>query len=296
MFVSGATGDDINEYTLSTAWDVSTASYVQNFATGDSYQIGIAFSDDGTKMYTSGLTLDYIKEWDLSTAWDISTSVINQNSGDIYFNPAEIQLVDDNKLYIAAYYSDQIVGYTLNTDKDIRSIDGILQADDEMSDGTYDYLGGCAISTDGTKFYVLDWENKDRITEFSLPTANELTGATRTGNYISIEPGTNESQPFALHFSYDGTKIYIAGGDTTRSIYLYNLSTAWDLSTATLNMQRMYLYSVPSDTDGNYETMTEAEYYGPGALGDIEGLAVTKDGTSILISHNTNYSEFKLLC
>ena len=296
MFVSGSTGDDINEYNLSTAWDVSTASYVQNFATGDSFQIGIAFSDDGTKMYTSGLTLDYIKEWDLSTAWDISTAAINQNSGDIYFNPAEIQLVDDNKLYLVSTNPDQIVGYNLNTAKDIRSIDGILQADDEMSNGQYDYLGGCAISADGTKFYVLDWHIKDRITEFSLPTANELTGATRTGNYISIEPGTREGQPFAMHFSYDGTKIYIGGGQTTRSIYLYNLSTAWDISTATLNMQRMYLYSVPSDDDGNYETMTEAEYYGPGALADIEGLAVTKDGTNILIAHNTNYSEFKLLC
>lgn len=296
MFITGPAGDDINEYNLSTAWDVSTASYVQNFATGDSYQIGVTFSDDGTKMYTSGMTLDYIKEWDLSTAWDISTAVINQNSGDIYFNPCGIHLVGDNKLYMAAYSTDQIVGYTLNTDKDIRSIDGILQADDVVSNGSYDYLGGCAISTDGTKFYVMDADNADRITEFSLPTANELTGATRTGNYISIEPGTREYLPYALHFSYDGTRIYIAGGGSTRSIYLYNLSTAWDLSTATLNMQRMYLYSSPYSSIANYETMTEAEYYGPGSLAAIEGLAVTKDGTKIFIAHNTNYSEFKLLC
>ena len=33
MFVTGWHGDDINEYTLSTAWDVSTASFVDNFST-----------------------------------------------------------------------------------------------------------------------------------------------------------------------------------------------------------------------------------------------------------------------
>jgi hypothetical protein len=32
MFIVGDTGDDVNEYTLSTGFDVSTASYSQNFS------------------------------------------------------------------------------------------------------------------------------------------------------------------------------------------------------------------------------------------------------------------------
>jgi hypothetical protein len=28
----GFSGDDVNEYDLSTAWDISTASYLQNFS------------------------------------------------------------------------------------------------------------------------------------------------------------------------------------------------------------------------------------------------------------------------
>ena len=32
MFVLGAAGDDVNEYTLSTAWDVSSASFVDSFS------------------------------------------------------------------------------------------------------------------------------------------------------------------------------------------------------------------------------------------------------------------------
>ena len=99
-----------------------------------------------------------------------------------------------------------------------------------------------------------------------------------------------------MHFSYDGTKIYIAGGDSTRAVYLYNLSTPWDLTTASLNRQRINLYSSPHQTSQSYETMSEAENYGAGPMSDVEGLTVTKDGTSILISHTTSYSEFKLLC
>jgi hypothetical protein len=34
MYVIGSVGDDVNEYDLSTAWDISTASYLQNFFVG----------------------------------------------------------------------------------------------------------------------------------------------------------------------------------------------------------------------------------------------------------------------
>jgi hypothetical protein len=296
MFVSGNTGDDVNEYSLTTAWDVSTASYVQNFVTGDTGQNAITFSDDGTKMYTMGYTLDYIKEWDLSTAWSLSTVTFVQDSGELAISPYGIQLVDDNKLYVLSTYSttDTVVGYTLNTDKDIRTIDGIIQGDSELNNSTYDLLGGCGISADGTKFFVVDWDNKDRITEFALPTPYELAGGTRTGNFVNIEPGTNESQPYSVHFSEDGTKIYIAGGDATRAIYVYKLSTAWDITTATLLRQRLNLYSSPYTTNANYDTLTQAEDYGPGTVVDVEGLAFTKDGTGILIATNVAYSEFKL--
>jgi len=296
MFVSGTTGDDVNEYSLTTAWDVSTASYVQNFATGDSSQVAVTFSDDGTKMYTMGTTLDYIKEWDLSTAWSLSTVTFVQDSGTLVINPYGIQLVDDNKLYVISDYSNTntVVEYTLNTDKDIRTIDGILQADSELNNGNYDLLGGCGISADGTKFFVVDRDNNNRITEFTLPTPYELTGGTRTGNFVSIEPGTNESQPYAVHFSEDGTKIYIAGGDATRAIYVYKLSTAWDITTATLFRQRLNLYSAPENTSANYDALTQAEDYGAGSMADVEGLAFTKDGTGILMATNVAYSEFKL--
>ena len=56
MYVIGSSGEDVNEYDLSTAWDVSSASYLQNFsvAAQEATPTGIFFKPDGTKMYVIG--------------------------------------------------------------------------------------------------------------------------------------------------------------------------------------------------------------------------------------------------
>jgi DNA-binding beta-propeller fold protein YncE len=76
MYVLGATGDDVNEYDLSIAWDISTASYVQNFsvASEELGPSGLFFKPDGSKMYITGFDGDDVNEYDLSAAWDVSTA------------------------------------------------------------------------------------------------------------------------------------------------------------------------------------------------------------------------------
>ena len=76
MFVVGNGGDEINEYSLSTAFNISTASYVQNFSVQSqalSTQ-GITFNNDGTKMYVVDQTDADVNEYSLSTAFDVSTA------------------------------------------------------------------------------------------------------------------------------------------------------------------------------------------------------------------------------
>ena len=59
MFIVGFTGDSnsVNEYTLSTGFDVSTASFVDSFNVyaQDTTPRGIAFNTDGTKMFIVGI-------------------------------------------------------------------------------------------------------------------------------------------------------------------------------------------------------------------------------------------------
>ena len=79
MFVCDYSGDRALEYTLTTAWDISTASYSQQFSfasqAGD--KNSFTFKPDGTKLYalTFSYSDDAVYEYDLSTAWDLSSAV-----------------------------------------------------------------------------------------------------------------------------------------------------------------------------------------------------------------------------
>ena len=56
MFLTGNNGDDVNEYALSTGFDVSTASFVDSFdiSSQEKGPRDLAFSADGTKMFVVG--------------------------------------------------------------------------------------------------------------------------------------------------------------------------------------------------------------------------------------------------
>ena len=72
---------EISDYSVLEGWDISTASYVQNFLVSaqDSAPSGLFFKPDGTKMYVLGDNGRDVNEYDLSTAWDISSASYVQN-------------------------------------------------------------------------------------------------------------------------------------------------------------------------------------------------------------------------
>jgi DNA-binding beta-propeller fold protein YncE len=81
MFVCGEIGSDVNEYTLSTGFNVSTASYTRVFSVSaqDTAPKDLAFNTDGTKMFVLGGTGDDINEYILSTGFNVSTATYSQN-------------------------------------------------------------------------------------------------------------------------------------------------------------------------------------------------------------------------
>ena len=177
MYVCGTSGDDVNEYDISTAWDVSTASYVQNFSVAlqESNPAGLFFKPDGTKMYVCGFSSDSVHEYDLSTAWDVSTASFLQTfSVSAQANPT-----------------------------------------------------GIFFKPDGTKMYVCDNVGDD-IDEFSLSSAWDISSASYS---TSISVSARDAQPQGVSFKADGTKMYFTG-TTSDAVNEYDLSTAWDVSSA----------------------------------------------------------------
>ena len=119
MYILGSAGDDVNEYTLSSAWDVSTASYVQSFSVSlqETGPEGIAFRFDGFKMFIVGSGGDEVNEYTLSSAWDISTASYVQSfsiegqetspTGIAFKNP------DGTIMYIVGNSGDKVYQYYL---------------------------------------------------------------------------------------------------------------------------------------------------------------------------------------
>ena len=87
MYISGTVGDDINEYTLSTAFDISSTvthkgSYSVSSSDGCSGATGFSFNNDGTKLFTTGSSNDRINEHSLTTPFSL-VDVSGEHSGDV---------------------------------------------------------------------------------------------------------------------------------------------------------------------------------------------------------------------
>ena len=74
MYVMGKSGDDINQYTLGTAWDVTTAVYSQVFSVSseDSEPSGLFIREDGIKMYMTGYATDKVYEYNIGSPTTIT--------------------------------------------------------------------------------------------------------------------------------------------------------------------------------------------------------------------------------
>ena len=77
FFIVDSSSDDIRQFDLSSAWDLSTASYnnvLFDLSNQDSKPFGVAFNNDGTKMFILGDTNTSIFQYSLSTAWTVSSA------------------------------------------------------------------------------------------------------------------------------------------------------------------------------------------------------------------------------
>jgi len=209
MYVIGSSGDDVNEYDLSTAWDITTASYLQNFsvAAQETSPTGIFFKPDGLKMYVIGYIGDDVNEYDLSTAWDVSSASYLQNFSvfaqetaptGVFFKP------DGLKMYVIGYIEDDVNEYDLSTAWDVSTASYLqnfsVAAQDTSPQGIF-------FKPDGTKMYVIG-NTGDDVNEYDLSTAWDITSASYLQNF---SVSAQEAAPTDVFFKPDGTKMYVIG-------------------------------------------------------------------------------------
>ena len=111
---------NVHQWTLSTGFDVSTASFTRTLDTGRAdYAQAINFKPDGTKMYISENTAEATDQYTLSTAWDISTASYDSVTLDhsaYETSPEGSRFNDDGtKFYIIGDDNHDIVEYALSS-------------------------------------------------------------------------------------------------------------------------------------------------------------------------------------
>ena len=122
---------------------------------------------------------------------------------------------------------DDVLEVTLSTPWDITSAGSVTSTE-------LDHLGASAasqdlaISSDGTKLYVSD--NDGKIYQFGMTAWDSSTATTAS---ISLDTSSNMSNLRGFCFNSDGTSLYATNSQSPIStVYQYDLSTGWDLSTA----------------------------------------------------------------
>jgi DNA-binding beta-propeller fold protein YncE len=114
---AGATSNRVHEYTLSTAWNISTASYSRLKDLNEvSTPVGLWFRPNGLAMYLVDSANDDITEYVLSTAWDVTTAtyVREQSVSTESSSPVGLFIDSDGfRMFVANQLGEEINQYSL---------------------------------------------------------------------------------------------------------------------------------------------------------------------------------------
>lgn len=222
MYIIGSGGDDVNEFTLSAAYDISSPVFVQKFSVSakDTAPLGVSFSTDGTEMYIAGNSSTSIHQYTLSTAWDVSTSVFTRTFAMATWETS-VQGVtfksDGTEMYVVGDAADNVNQFTLSTAWDISTatitnIFSVASEDIQPNDVTF--------NPSGTVMLIAASSN-DSIYQYSLGTAWDVSTAVFSKEFsVALQDG----RPEGIAFNSLGDKMFIMG-NATDALYQYSTPT-----------------------------------------------------------------------
>ena len=241
MFVVGMSGDDVNEYALTTGFDVSTASWTNlvSVSTQDVRPKAIAFNTDGTKMFILGESGDDVNEYTVSTGFDLSSTVtfrdINGDGTGFSVTSQEEKATgltfnnDGTKMFVCGWKGDDINEYSLSTGFDLSSTVTFVRTSTAVTqDGD---VRDVKFNPDGTVMFVVGrgGAGESDVFRYTLTTGFDVSTATFEDSYSVKDQDTSAN---SIEFNTDGTKMFILG-EYDDKVYEYTLSTAFDFSPVT---------------------------------------------------------------
>ena len=168
MFIVGQTNDIVCQYTLSSEFDVSTASFDNvslNVSSQESTPQGLTFNDDGSKMYIIGPTTDKVHQYTLSSLFDLSTASYDNVSFNVSSQAASPRRAvfngDGTKMFVIGQTSDAVSQYSLSTPYIVSSAsyDSVQFSVNSQEATPRDVV----FSSDGSKMYIVGVTNDSVI-------------------------------------------------------------------------------------------------------------------------------------
>ena len=246
MFTVGNAGDEINEWSLSTGFDLtSTITHLNSQSLGSTNPTACDFSPDGTKFVYVDYGTDQVKYYTLSTGFDTTTMSSSIETIDLsptqwphpsyltnYFTtPGGCRFNGDGTTisfldrYSTSY--DKLVSIPLTTAYDLRSFsDGSVEA----STRGVDFPSTCRFNPDGTKFYILDGTD-DKIYQWSLAVPYVLGRGSTAMVYDGVSSALTNADPMLRSFDWtpDGKSIFTCGNGND-TIAFYTVSVPFDIT------------------------------------------------------------------
>lgn len=212
----------IYQYTMSTAWNVSTATYNRSYTFTDGFLTAgeaVWFKSDGTEMYILS-TDSNIHEFPLSSGWDLST-VSAYTSYSFYSNSSTSRDIwmnsDGTKVYIVGTTADDINYFTLAS---AWNPGGTHTYQNDMNVTTQDNLPvGIFLSPTGMRLFLVGSTN-DRVYQYSTNTPWSMAVLEYDDWYVSIS--SYETTSCGIFVSPDGKILYLLG-TSSDTIHQFNL-------------------------------------------------------------------------
>jgi sugar lactone lactonase YvrE len=322
MYVIGSGLDTVFQYTLSTAWDVSTASYASksfSVTTQASSPQSVRFADSGTKFYIVNSADSTAYQYTCSTAWDVSTASYATKSyqfsgiGSFDSNLTGLYVKSDGtKVFCVGTSVDFVWNFNLSTAYDITT--SSFASTDQFRIGAQEgNAQSIFFKPDGTRCFMFG-DAQDRVFQYNLSTAWDIN----TMTYASVQSPTltQDTNGREVVFSSDGTKFYLLGQTgTSDTIYQYTMSTAWNPSTATYASKslvvgtqdatpqgmafnddgtKMYMVGDSSDTVYQY-TLSTAWDISTGSYASISKSVATEDAVPNGITFKTDGTKMYII-
>ena len=237
----------MEEYNLSTAWDITTATYSRAKTTtqnGNNSQ-ACFFHPSGTYFWQADPWNGYIGRWTMSTAWNVSTAYMSQADqpqysfgyGGLFFKP------DGTRMYVAGD-NGKVDQYNLSTPWDTTWSNGLSTRTDTFQPGGSGTVVGLHFKSDGTRMYVARQiaNSVGFVQEYSLSTAWVLSTATAQATYtFTAADNVNENQ---------GLYIREESGNSGINVYFSNVQGTNAGNMNHYNMALANAVTLPSSVDG----------------------------------------------